>query len=42
MMKKKVSKKKWVKPNIKSLKFNKTLGGPNPSDPEGTTFLGST
>lgn len=36
MKKRKLSKKPWVKPTIRSLKFNQTLGGTYPSTVEST------
>jgi len=36
MMNKEKTKKKWIKPKIKSLNFNKTMGGNDPDIQEST------
>lgn len=41
MKNKKLLKKTWKKPELKSLKFNQTLGGINVGEPEGATYTGS-
>ena len=41
MKNRKSLKKTWKKPELKSLKFNQTLGGKNAGDFEGWTYDGS-